>query len=112
LGVPSVSNRDSQTAGAAGRICLTAGGDELYMSSRLYNWTGASSGCGRVGQAKRGAAVLPDSAGLEGTNPFRRTEPGELMPSEQEIAARLGVSQGPVVPPVSEALGAPPPDNV
>src|SRR4029077_15882287 len=46
------------------------------MSSRLYNLWRSGSGRRRSGQTKRGAAVLPDSAGPERTNPFRRTETG------------------------------------
>src|SRR5438552_6116470 len=55
---------------------LDSGGGELYMSSRLYNRTGDASGSRRSRQAKRGAAVLPDSAGPERADPVRRTETG------------------------------------
>src|SRR2546430_16749355 len=53
---------------------LDRGGGGLYMSSRLYNRTGDASGSRRSRQAKRGAAVLPDSAGPERADPVRRTE--------------------------------------
>src|SRR5205807_8777877 len=55
---------------------LDSGGGELYMSSRLYNRTGDASGSSRSRQTKRGAAVLPDSAGSERADPVRRTETG------------------------------------
>src|SRR5258706_10673305 len=62
----------------SGTYLLDSRGSELYMSSRLYNlWRGAS-GRRRSRQTKRGAAVLPDSAGPERTNPFRRTETGRV----------------------------------
>src|SRR5690242_159247 len=48
------------------------------MSSRLYNLTGDTSGSCRSRQAKRGAAVLPDSAGSERADPVRRTETGGI----------------------------------
>src|SRR5438552_9904240 len=57
---------------------LDSGGGGLYMSSRLYNRTGVASGSRRSRQAKRGAAVLPDSAGLERADPVRRTEAGRI----------------------------------
>src|SRR6266446_3350094 len=57
---------------------LDSGGGELYMSSRLYNWMGDARGSRRSGQAKRGAAVLPDSAESERADPDRRTETGRI----------------------------------
>src|SRR5437660_12493057 len=57
---------------------LDIGGDVLYISSRLYNRTGDASGSRRSRQAKRGAAVLPDSAGPERTDPVRRAETGGI----------------------------------
>src|SRR5216683_2579496 len=73
---------------------LDSGDGELYMSSHLYNCTGDA----------RVAAVIVDrrsvvplyyqiQQGLSEQIRSGQLKPGELMPSEQEIAARLGVSR-------------------
>src|SRR5437879_2566245 len=60
------------------RYLLDSRGSELYMSSRLYNRARGASGRRRSRQTKRSAAVLPDSARAERTDPFRRTETGRV----------------------------------
>src|SRR6266567_1330544 len=73
---------------------LDSGDGELYMSSHLYNCTGDA----------RVATVIVDrrsvvplyyqiQQGLSEQIRSGQLKPGELMPSEQEIAARLGVSR-------------------
>src|SRR6266705_2300921 len=73
---------------------LDSGDGELYMSSHLYNCTG---------DARVGAVVLDRQSvvplyyqiqqGLSEQIRSGELKPGALMPSEQEIAARLGVSR-------------------
>src|SRR5260370_40264825 len=80
--------------GFSRRYLLDSGDGELYMSSHLYNCTGDA----------RVAAVIVDrrsvvplyyqiQQGLSEQIRSGQLKPGELMPSEQEIAARLGVSR-------------------
>jgi len=80
-----------QERSPAGHICLTPGQRVIYVQSSIH-LARSASGRRRSGQTKRSAAVLQDSAGSERTNPSGELKPGELMPSEQEISARLGVS--------------------
>src|SRR5229473_6040139 len=90
-------------------------GSELYMSSRLYNCVGDARGCSSPRQTKRGAAVLPDSAGPERTNPFRRTETGGVnafgardsgaagsQPDDRAAGAQVLVQPGASVQPARE----------
>src|SRR6266566_8193178 len=76
LGLIKGSRQSRPAPKPSWRYLLDSGGGELYMSSRLYNRTGDASGSRRSRQAKRGAAVLPDSAGLERADPVRRAEAG------------------------------------
>src|SRR6266699_2535123 len=64
--------------GRARSLCLTAG-TASYICPVIYTTVrGMRGGCSHCGQAKRGAALLPDSARLERTDPFRPTEAGRV----------------------------------
>ena len=71
---------------------LDSSQDELYKSSRLYNW-----GIGLAAVVLDRQSVLPLYYQIQQrlTAQIRSGElkPGELVPSEQEIAVKLGVSR-------------------
>src|SRR6266700_3339841 len=101
--------------GRARSLCLTAG-TASYICPVIYTTVrGMRGGCRHCGQAKRGAALLPDSARLERTDPFRPTETGRVnafgagnsgaawgKPDDSAAGAQVVVQPGTGVQPARE----------